>query len=211
MMLLGSIKTMTTDEVKAGLLTRSVVGQHILDTMRQHHTDTDTLQADLDNTPEARHGAATEQRIAATLYTCLAGIKTIELAPKHSVADDDWKLDLFITTTAGPVLAFQVKSSECAAQAAAIKYPDVPVLWMDVKDNTQAKALVDAVVAACECYLEYKDWVLEALVRRQQAKDKGMHTLSMEVARMLLSVEQRKALELLGLGRYTSNGGYALL
>lgn len=159
------------------------------------------------DTIDSKRGSGTETRIATLLYVVLNGLHAVHLAPKHSLADDTYKVDLYLHTTAGAVLGFQVKSSKDAALRFHTQHPHVPVLWLDVHSSTDPKALVDEVIALAEGYVEYKDWVLQAMAIRDAAMSKGMHTLSDVAARALLSVEQRKALELLGLGLRTK-GGY---
>ena len=97
-------------------------------------------------TPEAIKGNETEQLVYKLLLT-LDGIKDVHLAKRGSILDDEWKVDLVVTTTTRSTYLFQVKSSKRAASAAQLQYPDVPVIWLDTTKPEQRPHLLVEMVS----------------------------------------------------------------
>ena len=149
-------------------------------------------------TPEAIKGSETEQLVYKLLLT-LDGIKDVQLAKRGSILDDEWKVDLAVTTTTERTYLFQVKSSERAASAAQLQYPDVPVIWLDTTKPEQRQLLLVEMVSFLHGQVAIKPTMKDAVRKRKALLQRGIKRLDTRLDSRTFPVEERYYLQVLGL------------
>jgi hypothetical protein len=161
-------------------------------------------------TPEMVKGRETEATLVELFSELLTGVKEVRLAPRGSVADDVWKVDICLYTHLQKAHLFQVKSSKDAADRALLEYPDVPVIWVDVANPQHRLGVLYEMVQWTKRSVDVSMYVPKALAARDRALRSNKRKMDEVTTKCLFSTPELKVLELLLLIRRSSDGLYYL-